>query len=39
MTSLERELSRKLSMREVREQMKQNIQAVFDVELEPMDLA
>jgi len=38
-TSLERELSRKLSMREVREQVKQNIQAVFDVELEPMDPA
>ena len=39
MTSLEGELSRKLSMREVREQMKQNIQAVFDVELKPMDLS
>jgi len=38
-TSLERELSRKLSMREVREQVKQNIQAVFDVELEQMDPA
>jgi len=38
-TSLERELSREVSMREVLEQLKQNIQAVFAVELEPLNLA
>jgi lipoate-protein ligase B len=39
MTSLERELSQEISGEEVRKQLKQNIQAIFDVELELMDLA
>ncbi|SEM40094.1 lipoyl(octanoyl) transferase [Syntrophus gentianae] len=38
-TSLKQELSREVSMEKVREQMKQNIQAVFDVAFEPMDLS
>ena len=33
MTSLERETTRKASMKEVREQMKRNIEEVFDVDL------
>lgn len=38
-TSLERELGQELSMREVREQIKQNFQAIFNVELKPADPA
>lgn len=39
MTSLERELSRELSLSEVREEMKQNLSAVFAVDLEPLNPA
>ncbi len=35
MTSLEQEIGRKASMKEVREQMKRNIKEVFDVDLNP----
>ena len=33
MTSLEQQIARKVSMKEVREQMKLNIEEVFDVDL------